>query len=335
MIPLPKRGSAFFFALAAVILSLAMAPDGRAQRAGDDPVVVKKKLTTAMAGEARAADAAPVPVVRKKLPPAPAPKPAAAEAPPAAAPAVEAPQKAETQKTEPGPAAPAAGPATAPAPAPAPVAGAPAKPAETPSAAAAAPAAREPVVKKPAPPAAPPAAPKPVVSKKEPAAAEARPDKKAPSPPARPGQANAPYSILLASHRQMQNALEELPRYRQAGLAPYVVLTDVGSKGAFWRTLSGHYRSLAEALQAQKALKLTDAVVVKTPYANLVGEYGAEKDAGPLSERLSRMGYFPYTVKGPGDTVRLMVGAFPSPQAAEPSRRELEGKGVRAQTVMR
>jgi cell division septation protein DedD len=147
--------------------------------------------------------------------------------------------------------------------------------------------------------------------------------------------ASTPYSILLASHRQKENALEELPRYRQSGLTPYLVLTEVGSKGVWWRTLCGQYKSLAEALQAQKTLKLSDAVVVHTPYANLVGEYADGKDAAQMSVRLSQMGLFPYTIKGPGNMVMLLVGAYSTRQAAEQNRGELQGKGINAQTILR
>jgi cell division septation protein DedD len=84
-----------------------------------------------------------------------------------------------------------------------------------------------------------------------------------------------------------------------------------------------------------KALKLDDVAVVKTPFANLVGDYPSEREAAEASLRLAQKGLFPYVVKGPGDTARLLVGAFPAQAAAEQQQRELEGMGIAARTIRR
>jgi cell division protein FtsN len=144
-----------------------------------------------------------------------------------------------------------------------------------------------------------------------------------------------PFSILLSSCKEKENALAAASRYRQTGLTSYIVRTDLGNKGIWWRTLAGHYRTLAEAIQAKNKLKLSDAVVVKTPYANLIGQYGSEAEAVEAANRVAQKEVFPYMVKGPGSSFQLMAGAFPSQQAAEINRRELDAKGISARTVQR
>jgi cell division septation protein DedD len=322
------------FGLVTLTASLALVSNGRAQDTGAQPVVVKKKLTLAAAGEAQTAASNPASVVRKKLPAQPSPAPAVVETVEPPAPEATAAGSGTTPGKEPGAAVPAAAGGAPPA-----AAGAPAASTQPP-AAAAAPAAAPAVKGSAATPAGPAPAPQPRAMTSRPPAAgkETRSPKPGSEPLARktPAErASMPYSILLASHRQKENALEELPRYRQSGLTPYVVLTEVGSKGAWWRTLCGQYKSLAEALQTQKTLKLSDAVVVRTPYANLVGEYADGKDAAQMSVRLSQMGLFPYTLKGPGNMVMLLVGAFATQEAAEQNRGELQGKGINAQTIER
>jgi cell division septation protein DedD len=84
-----------------------------------------------------------------------------------------------------------------------------------------------------------------------------------------------------------------------------------------------------------KALKLDDAAVVKTPFANLVGDFPSEREANEVAVRLTRQGLFPYVAKGPGDSARLLVGAFPTQAAAEQQQRELEGQGIAARTILR
>jgi cell division septation protein DedD len=144
-----------------------------------------------------------------------------------------------------------------------------------------------------------------------------------------------PFSILLSSCREKPSAVAALAGYRKTGLTPYIVETDLGSKGQWWRILAGYYRTLDEAAQARKALRFSDTVVVKTPYANLIGQYGSEKEAFQAADQLHSKEVFPYVVKGPGNSVQLIAGAFSNQQSAEKHQRELESKGIAARTIQR
>ncbi len=205
------------------------------------------------------------------------------------------------------------------------------------------------------PPSAAPAPEPPQAAEAPPPAQEEKPAETAPAaaavslpppPPAKPEPAKpperagterfaAPFSILLSSCRDKENALAGLPFYRQAGLTPYVVQTDLGNKGTWWRTLTGSFKSLDEASHAKKAFKLADAVVVKTPFANLVGAYPSEADAAEMAARLGKLGHFPYAVPGPKNSVQLVVGAFLTKPAAEKLQRELAAQGIASQVVQR
>jgi hypothetical protein len=193
------------------------------------------------------------------------------------------------------------------------------KPAETAPAATA--------VSPPPPTAGPPVAPA--------APAPVTPEPATPPERTRTERAFAPFSILLSSSRDRQNALADLLHYRRDGLTPYVVQTDLGDKGTWWRTLTGSFKSLGEASQAKKAFNLADAVVVKTPFAALVGAYPSEAAAAGMAARLVKLGHFPYTVKGPKNSVQLVVGAFPIKPAAEKLQRELAAQGIASQVVQR
>jgi hypothetical protein len=144
-----------------------------------------------------------------------------------------------------------------------------------------------------------------------------------------------PFSLLLTSHRKKENALAALPAQRRSGLMPYLVQVDLGKKGVWWRTLAGAYGSFEEALKEKSARKLDDAVVVKTPYANLLGEFSSEKEADEAARRLRAAGGFPYLLKGPGGTVRLLDGAFLTRTAAEEHRSALEQQGFPSQVIQR
>lgn len=196
---------------------------------------------------------------------------------------------------------------------------------------------KEVATSEPAPPAAAPLpepAPVPPPPVAPPAPAKIETPKTEPLP-AGATRAAYPFSILLSSCKEKVNALATLAGYRRTGLTPYIVRTDLGGKGIWWRTLAGHYRTLAEATQAKNGLKLSDAVVVKTPYANLIGQYGSESEASEAANKVTQKEVFPYVVKGPGPSFQLMSGAFPSQQAAEVHRRELDARGVSTRTVQR
>jgi cell division septation protein DedD len=287
------------------------------------PVVVTKKISASVTGEAHAAEGQPAAVIRKKLPPMPPPAPKVEPQPAAPATVVqEAPRQPPATETAPAVAV------TPPAP-------------EVPKGMR-----EKPIEAKPAEPA--PAATAPPASVPAPAVPPAPPvAQAAPVPPKKPEPAKTvvkprksergvyPFSLLLSSNRGRENALSTLPVYQRKGLAPYIVRTDLGEKGKWWRTLIGSYRSLEDALQAMKALKLDDAAVVKTPFANLVGDFPSEREATEVAVRLTQKGLFPYVAKGPGDSVRLLVGAFPTQAAAEQQQRELEGQGIAARTILR
>lgn len=276
--------------------------------AASQPTVIVRKLALLGPGEAHAADPGPPSLVRKKLPgPAPPPPPAAE---PLSAPAVE--EKPSVTGSMAGEAPAAASP-----PPPAPAVPEPASP----------PAPAAPVAAS-MPETAPAAAPPPP--------SEAKPEAPKPEPKAIAGPRGAhPFSILLSSCREKENALAALSGYRQTGLTPYIVQTDLGGKGQWWRTLMGHYRTLAEAAQARAALKIADAVVVKTPYANLIGQYESQTEADAAVRRAAQQDVSAYVVKGPANSFQLMTGAFPNQQAAETYRRELEGKGLATRIVQR
>jgi hypothetical protein len=294
-------------------------------------VVVTKKISGSVASEAHAAAGPPPAVIRKKLPPMPPPAPkvepppavpAPAPAPVAAVP--ETPKEPQPLATEPAPAV-----ASAP-PAPEALKGIPekpieAKPAEPSPAATPPPAAASAPAVLPAPPVAQ-AAPVPP-KKPEPAKTVVKPPKSE--------RGAYPLSLLLSSNRGRESALSTLPGYQRQGLAPYIVHTDLGDKGKWWRTLIGHYRSLEDALQAKKAMKLDEAAVVKTPFANHLGDYPSEREAVEAAGRLSRKGLFPYIVKNAGGDTQLLVGAFPTQTAAEEQQRELAGQGIPARTIRR
>jgi len=299
-----RRNRCFLGLSLLIALLLGVSVDaGLRPAAATTTVVLKKFAEGFLPAEAQAAEAAPPGVVLKKLP-----APPAAPTPPVPEPPVQM-------------AAPPSPPvAIAPVDAPKPEEAKPveAKPAETVTAA-------------PVAPPLPAIVPAPAAA---PAATAPKPEAPKPAVKTAPGPGRAPFSLLLVSCQDRRNAEAALADFRRSGLAPYIVQTDLGPKGVWWRTLAGAYPSLEDAVAAKRGPALAHAVPVRTPYANLVGEYGSEPEAAAATAELTRKGLFPYTVKK-GASVQLMIGAFPGQAAAESHRRELEALGVTARTIQR
>lgn len=273
-------------------------------------VAVTKKISTPASREA--ADGRPLTGIRKKLPPQPV-KSEPEQAPPTSAPISTSVEQEKPQEPQPPPAPPVA------------------------MALPASEASREVPEKPPERPdqAQPASAPSPAISDK-PASPKPPEPIKSIAKKEKSLSATYPFSLLLCSHRIQKNALSIQTDFERKGLAPYIVFTDLGDKGKWWRTLLGHYKTHKEALKAIKKLNLGDEVMpVKTPFANLLGDYPSEKDAAGAAARFAQKGLFAYVTKGVGDDARLLVGAFPSQAAAEQQQRELEGMGIIAHAIQR
>ncbi|MEN8808149.1 MAG: SPOR domain-containing protein, partial [Desulfobacterales bacterium] len=120
-----------------------------------------------------------------------------------------------------------------------------------------------------------------------------------------------PYSLQLSSCRSLKNAQNAAADFRKMGLDPFIVNVFLKNHGgSWWRVLTGQYSSVEKALQAKKELKLSDAIVKRTRFANLIREYKTRELTLEMRNRLETLGFSAYTVKYDDHGYRLLVGAF-------------------------
>jgi cell division septation protein DedD len=148
-------------------------------------------------------------------------------------------------------------------------------------------------------------------------------------------ESHLPYSILLSSCRLPQSARKIVAERQKAGLAPYVVKVEYENGDVWLRVLTGQYPTRSEALQVKKTYHLSDAIVKKTPYANLVGSFSSEKEAKDALNRLKGLGYSPYVLKRAANQFQVIVGAFITREGAEKQKSELQSKGVVSEIIER
>jgi hypothetical protein len=103
----------------------------------------------------------------------------------------------------------------------------------------------------------------------------------------------------------------------------------------WWTIYTGNYKTREEAKRAKKDYKLIDAIVSKTPYANLLGNFSSESEISDKFHRLEKLGYSTYFIRGKKGTVRLFKGAFVNRKVAEKQNIALKANGIYSQVVKR
>jgi Flp pilus assembly protein TadD len=143
------------------------------------------------------------------------------------------------------------------------------------------------------------------------------------------------YSILLSSCRRWDSVQKVLTDYRKIGLAPYVVRVELGKNELWWRIFTGHYKNRQEALKIKNRHDLSDSIILKTPYTNLIDSFSSEMEAKKMLHNLKKLGYSPYIVKTDEHNFRLVVGAFETKKGAKKQKLELESNDLQNQIIER
>lgn len=144
-----------------------------------------------------------------------------------------------------------------------------------------------------------------------------------------------PYSILLSSCRQWNSVQRVLNKYRKIGLVPYVVKVELNENEIWWRIFAGHYKTRYEALKITHRYNLSDSIILKTPYTNLIDSFSTEIEATAKLYSIKKLGYSPYIVKTTENNFQLVVGAFMTEKGAMKQKLELETGGLRNQIIER
>ncbi|UCG05100.1 MAG: SPOR domain-containing protein [Desulfobacterales bacterium] len=144
-----------------------------------------------------------------------------------------------------------------------------------------------------------------------------------------------PYSVMLSSCRLWESVSKLLSDYQERNLSPYFVKVDRGESGIWWRILLGHYKTREEALRIREKNNLSESLVVKMPYANLIDIFSSETEAMAIMEHLEKLRYSPYIIQHDRSTFQLLVGAFITKKGAEKQKIELLSIGIPNKVIER
>ncbi|MEW6670467.1 MAG: SPOR domain-containing protein [Thermodesulfobacteriota bacterium] len=146
---------------------------------------------------------------------------------------------------------------------------------------------------------------------------------------------SVPFSLQVASLPSFELAQNALQGFQQMNLPAYHVKVSLGDKGTWWRLYIGYYGAREEAMAARETYHLPEAMVQKTPYANLVGVYNSMKEISRARQQLGAMEYSPYVIRKSADSYHLYVGAFVTLKGAKDLQRELKKNGIASEIAKR
>lgn len=144
-----------------------------------------------------------------------------------------------------------------------------------------------------------------------------------------------PLSVQVASLPSFDLAQKTLQSFKRYDLPVYHVKVNLGDKGTWWRLYIGYFATQKAAMEARETYHLPEAIVQKTPYANLVGVYASVKEISAIQQRLEAMEYSPYVIKKSAHSYHLYVGAFITLKGAKDLQRELKINGIATEVVKR
>jgi cell division septation protein DedD len=146
---------------------------------------------------------------------------------------------------------------------------------------------------------------------------------------------SVPYSLHLSSWNTRKKARKMVRVHKQAGLKAYLTKIDLGNKGIWWRVFSGCYETEEEALKVKIDRGFSDAIIIKTAYAALVGTYASKDEMQANIRKLEALGFDPYPVMGKDGIFWLYSGAYYLQIGADTHEFELTVKGIEAATALR
>ncbi len=150
-----------------------------------------------------------------------------------------------------------------------------------------------------------------------------------------PSPNSYPYSLKLGSFRTQAQIEKAAAFYRQMGLSPFWVKITLKDMGVWYRLFAGCFSDLAKAEQFRRKYGLTEALIKKTEYANLVGTYTSSDELDPKLLALKEEGFSPYVIADSDGSARIYVGAFLTRSGAKAQEEDLRSARFENQIVKR
>ena len=137
-----------------------------------------------------------------------------------------------------------------------------------------------------------------------------------------------PYSVLLETFDNPDNAQKGMALYAKKGISAYAVKVDLGTAGIKYRLFCGSFASEGAARGFVEARSLRGKLVKHTPFTAIVGVFNDPQGLSGAMEKVKAAGASPYVLGSADGPLQLAVGAFYTRDGADNQCRELASSGV-------
>lgn len=144
-----------------------------------------------------------------------------------------------------------------------------------------------------------------------------------------------PFSVLLGSYDDLQQARQVAALYEKKGLVSYWVKVDLGDEGVRYRVFGGFFAAAEEAKQVALAHRLSPLAVKATRYAVQVGAPFQGQGDDVAYDVLQSKGFAPYRVTAADNARVTYIGAFYTEKGARDLMAALDPLGLDSRVVER
>lgn len=144
-----------------------------------------------------------------------------------------------------------------------------------------------------------------------------------------------PYSILLETYDNAENARKGLAFYQGRGLQAFTVRVDLGGDGIKHRLFAGSFATAEEARAMIASHRLSGKMVKRTPFTAMVGVFDQAAAMDEAKRKAAAAGLAAYSIGAAGGPAHLFVGAFYTQEGAERQCRDLQAAGLPCTATLR
>lgn len=152
--------------------------------------------------------------------------------------------------------------------------------------------------------------------------------------PALPGEeggyasGDLPFSILLETFDNPENAKKGVALYAARGIEAHAVKVDLDPAGIKYRLFCGTFASDQTAKAFIAAHSLSGKLVKHTPFTAVLGSFADQTVLREVIDKATAIGTFPYVLGAEAGAGPVVVGAFYTRDGAERQCRELTAAGL-------
>lgn len=150
-----------------------------------------------------------------------------------------------------------------------------------------------------------------------------------------PKSGQYPYSILLASYKDLKSIQKAQSLFDADGLDSFWVKVDLGGDGIWFRLFSGQFASAKHAQAEIEERQLQGALSKATRYAAWVGGFMDQEEIKQKANTLAELGFSSYSAPADENVQHLYVGAFYTEKGAQDQVAALERVGIKSKVVER